>query len=157
MNARADGNFAMDTYLNGVTTATSIEANTEAGWHAGGRGFSPPAARRCAEDVDDGYSKSRALELRDTQPVSGCRDVDEWRYADPHDNAEIWFRTVEVRANDGLYINGTKIRMRLRPARVLPTTGRSVDQDVEAVDLEAFKYMNANAVRSSHYPRIKAG
>ena len=155
VNARADGNFAMDTYLNGITTATSIEGQIQKlDGTPVSAAFSLPVASGDALKTLTTAIQNPALWNSETPNLYQVA-VTLMNGATPiHTTTQKFgFRTVEVRANDGLYINGTKIRMRGFDRHVFwPTTGRSVDQDVEAVDLEAFKYMNANAVRSSHYP-----
>jgi len=63
------------------------------------------------------------------------------------------FRTVEVRAEDGIYINGAKIKMKGVDRHTFhPKYGRSSSKRlaIEAVNL--MKDMNMNAVRMSHYP-----
>ena len=62
------------------------------------------------------------------------------------------FRTVEVRAGDGLYINGTKIRIRgVNKSSFWPTTGRTTSRVLSLADANLMKDMNMNAVRAGHY------
>ncbi|WP_240768486.1 glycoside hydrolase family 2 TIM barrel-domain containing protein [Olivibacter sp. XZL3] len=63
------------------------------------------------------------------------------------------FRTIEIRKQDGIYLNGTKIKMKGVNRHVWwPETGRSVNADIDLADVKLMKYMNMNAVRCSHYP-----
>ncbi|MEH6307973.1 glycoside hydrolase family 2 TIM barrel-domain containing protein [Olivibacter sp. CPCC 100613] len=63
------------------------------------------------------------------------------------------FRTIEVRKQDGIYLNGTKIKMKGVNRHVWwPETGRSVNSTIDLEDVKFIKYMNMNAVRCSHYP-----
>ncbi|PZX18646.1 beta-galactosidase/beta-glucuronidase [Breznakibacter xylanolyticus] len=68
-------------------------------------------------------------------------------------NETIGFRTIEVRPRDGIYVNGTKVKMKGINRHVFwPETGRTVNADVDLMDVKLIKEMNMNAVRCSHYP-----
>lgn len=63
------------------------------------------------------------------------------------------FRTIEVRKQDGIYINGNKIKMKGINRHVWwPETGRCVNATIDLNDVKLIKGMNMNAVRCSHYP-----
>lgn len=63
------------------------------------------------------------------------------------------FRTIEVRKQDGIYVNGEKIKMKGVNRHVWwPETGRSVNATIDINDVKLMKFMNMNAVRCSHYP-----
>ena len=63
------------------------------------------------------------------------------------------FRTIEIRKQDGIYLNGTKIKMKGVNRHVWwPETGRSVNPTIDLNDVKLIKFMNMNAVRCSHYP-----
>ncbi len=63
------------------------------------------------------------------------------------------FRTIEVRSGDGIYINGVQVKMKGVNRHVWwPTTGRSINPEVDMMDMNLLKEMNMNAVRCSHYP-----
>ena len=63
------------------------------------------------------------------------------------------FRTVEVRQNDGIYINGTKIMFRgVCRHSSWPTSGKTMSKELSILDVNLMKDMNINAVRMSHYP-----
>ncbi|MBT1705613.1 glycoside hydrolase family 2 protein [Chryseosolibacter indicus] len=67
------------------------------------------------------------------------------------------FRTIEIRKGDGVYLNGTKIKMKGVNRHVWwPETGRCVNSDIDLMDAKLIKEMNMNAVRCSHYPPDKA-
>ena len=68
----------------------------------------------------------------------------------------IGFRTVEVRPQDGIYINGEKIIFKgVNRASFWPTTGRTTSRAISIEDGKLIKEMNMNAVRMSHYPPDK--
>ncbi|WP_214228198.1 glycoside hydrolase family 2 TIM barrel-domain containing protein [Pedobacter sp. B4-66] len=63
------------------------------------------------------------------------------------------FRTVELRRNDGFYVNGAKIVMKGSNRHSFwPETGRTLSNDIHLLDVQLMKQMNMNAVRMSHYP-----
>ena len=63
------------------------------------------------------------------------------------------FRTVEVRHGDGIYLNGTKIKMKgVNRHCFWPESGRTLNYDLCLKDVLLLKEMNMNAVRCSHYP-----
>jgi hypothetical protein len=63
------------------------------------------------------------------------------------------FRTIELRHNDGFYINGAKIVMKGSNRHSFwPETGRTLSHQVHLMDVKLMKEMNMNAVRMSHYP-----
>lgn len=67
------------------------------------------------------------------------------------------FRTIEIKKGDGIYINGTKIKMKGINRHVWwPETGRTVNKNIDLMDVQLIKEMNMNAVRCSHYPPNKS-
>ncbi|WP_306619771.1 glycoside hydrolase family 2 protein [Chryseobacterium ginsenosidimutans] len=67
------------------------------------------------------------------------------------------FRTIEIKKGDGIYVNGTKIKMKGINRHVWwPETGRAVNKNIDLMDVQLIKEMNMNAVRCSHYPPNKS-
>lgn len=63
------------------------------------------------------------------------------------------FRTIEVRPEDGIYVNGTKVRLKgVNRHSFWPETGRTVSREQSFNDVRLMKAANLNAVRMSHYP-----
>ncbi len=63
------------------------------------------------------------------------------------------FRTFEVRAGDGLYLNGAKVRLKGADRHSFwPETGRTLSREICYDDVRLMKEANMNAVRMSHYP-----
>jgi beta-galactosidase/beta-glucuronidase len=63
------------------------------------------------------------------------------------------FRTIEVRENDGLYVNGARITVRgVNRHSFRPESGRTLSKELNLADVLLMKDMNMNAVRLSHYP-----
>jgi hypothetical protein len=67
------------------------------------------------------------------------------------------FRTVEIRHGDGIYLNGVKIKMKgINRHAFWPETGRTLNRNIDRMDVELIKGMNMNAMRCSHYPPDKS-
>lgn len=65
----------------------------------------------------------------------------------------IGFRTIEVKASDGLYINNQKVMIRgVNRHSFRPETGRTLSKEDNYNDVRLMQEMNMNAVRLSHYP-----
>ena len=63
------------------------------------------------------------------------------------------FRTIEVRHGDGIYINGTKVKMKgINRHSFWPESGRTLNYEICLKDVQLIREMNMNAVRCSHYP-----
>jgi hypothetical protein len=63
------------------------------------------------------------------------------------------FRTFEVRAGDGLYLNGQRILLKgANRHSFWPETGRTLSRKISYDDVKLIKELNMNAVRMSHYP-----
>lgn len=66
------------------------------------------------------------------------------------------FRTIEIRRGDGIYINGTQVKMKGANRHCWwPETGRTLNDEIQLKDVLLMKEMNMNAVRCSHYPPDK--
>jgi beta-galactosidase/beta-glucuronidase len=65
----------------------------------------------------------------------------------------IGFRTIEVRAEDGVYVNNVRIKMQgVCRHTFRPKYGRASSKAFSIEDVNLIKDMNMNAVRMSHYP-----
>src|SRR5450432_3043835 len=65
----------------------------------------------------------------------------------------IGFRTMELRRQDGIYVNGKRVLFKgtCRHSE-WPESGRTLSKDISILDVNLMKDMNINAVRMSHYP-----
>lgn len=67
------------------------------------------------------------------------------------------FRTIEIRRGQGIFINGTQVKMKGINRHVWwPETGRCINPKIDLMDVRLIKQMNMNAVRCSHYPPDKS-
>ncbi|WP_373523014.1 glycoside hydrolase family 2 TIM barrel-domain containing protein [Aquiflexum sp.] len=63
------------------------------------------------------------------------------------------FRTVELREQDGFYVNGKRVVFKgVNRHSFHPNTGRALSEANHLEDILLMKEMNMNAVRMSHYP-----
>ncbi len=68
-------------------------------------------------------------------------------------NTRIGFRTIEVRENDGIYVNGVRVKLKGVCRHTFhPRYGRTSCKKFSIEDVNLMKDMNMNAVRMSHYP-----
>ncbi|RYG16239.1 MAG: glycoside hydrolase family 2 protein, partial [Chitinophagaceae bacterium] len=66
---------------------------------------------------------------------------------------KIGFRTIEVKARDGVYVNGMKMKFKgVNRHSFYPSSGRTTSKKISIADVLLMKEMNMNAVRMSHYP-----
>ncbi|MCW3806937.1 glycoside hydrolase family 2 protein [Plebeiibacterium marinum] len=76
---------------------------------------------------------------------SNNKTIHEW-------TSRVGFRTIEFRAKDGIYMNGTKIVMKgINRHSFHPEGGRTTNKKISIMDVQIMKDMNINAVRF-HYP-----
>ncbi len=63
------------------------------------------------------------------------------------------FRTIEVRPGQGMFVNGHRVFLKgFARHSFWPDSGRTLSTQLSRDDVNLMKEMNANAVRSSHYP-----
>ncbi|MFM2082049.1 MAG: hypothetical protein RL380_740 [Verrucomicrobiota bacterium] len=157
IDARADGAFAMDVFVDGAAAADSVEAQLQT---LDSKNVSEPFTTAVSPEL-----KIQNLKLKTTFPAPQL-----WTAESPHlyqvevrlkRGTEIvhkltqrfGFRTFEVRDGDGLYLNGSKIILKgVNRHSFWPDSGRCLSEAVHRLDIATIKDMNANAVRMSHYP-----
>jgi hypothetical protein len=78
--------------------------------------------------------------------------------ADGHRRREVFgFRTFAVEPGRGLFLNGRRVLLKgVNRHSFWPTSGRALDDATNRRDVELLKALNANAVRTSHYPPDEA-
>ncbi len=63
------------------------------------------------------------------------------------------FRTMELRRQDGIYVNGSRVIFKgVCRHSEWPESGRTLSKAISILDVNLMKDMNMNAVRMSHYP-----
>jgi hypothetical protein len=160
IDARADGSFAADVTLGAERDATRLEAQI---FDSDGRAFGAPFP---AELPPGGTGRVR-LAARFDSPLL-------WTAETPNlyslrltlrrggealhtVSTRFGFRTFEVRAGDGLYLNGRRILLKgVDRHSFRPETGRCLSPEDCYDDVRLIREMNMNAARMSHYPPDEA-
>lgn len=154
LNARADGSFSMDVFP---------------------RNFN--GQRNITVEIVDANGKivgitSATVQPKDSLFTMKCQVINplQWTSETPNmykvyvylksgqkvlytTSEKFGFRTIEIRHGDGIYLNGTKIKMKgVNRHSFWPETGRTLNLTICLQDVKLIKEMNMNAVRCSHYP-----
>ena len=154
INARADGSFLMEVFPKGISSANSIVAEIVDPSGMVAATVSSPVKPSDSVVTVTCKVKSPSLWTSETPNLyrvnvtlkSGKKEI--YRL-----HEKFGFRTIEVRHGDGIYLNGTKIRMKgINRHSFWPETGRTLNYEICLNDVKLIKEMNMNAVRMSHYP-----
>jgi hypothetical protein len=155
IDARADGTFTARVSLNGISTATKLIGRIET---------------LAGKDVGPAFSIPLSADSTDVSMTTTSSGIVPWNSEKPalyrlvldleHDGTRLHtitqpfgFRSVEVRAGDGIYLNGVKIRLKgVNRHTFRPDSGRTSSPKQAAEAIELIRGLNANAVRMSHYP-----
>lgn len=164
IDARADGVFSADVYLNDAGQADQIEAQIQT---LDGKDFGP-VFRGFLRDSSTKKTKSSGetpLKVRIQAPspnlwTAETPNLYQVRIRLKKENAllhaytqRFGFRTFEVRDGEGLYLNGKKIILKgVNRHSFWPDSGRTLSEEVHRLDIQTMKDANINAVRMSHYP-----
>ncbi|MFZ0283496.1 MAG: glycoside hydrolase family 2 TIM barrel-domain containing protein [Bacteroidales bacterium] len=155
IDARADGTFLMDVFTKGKGKAETVKAQVQT---PDGKSFGPAMSTTIEDGGDKTTIKGMATNPNLWNPefpnmyqvvvslMKGKETV--------HQIVQKFgFRTVEVRAGDGIYVNDRKIMFRgVCRHTFWPSSGRTSSKDLAIEDVNLMKDMNMNAVRMSHYP-----
>ncbi|GLY93981.1 glycoside hydrolase family 2 TIM barrel-domain containing protein [Actinoplanes sp. NBRC 103695] len=156
VDARADGSFAVDVMLAGVTAAGRVTGRIRRlDGTAVGADFSvavPAGATKATLTTTVDGPLQWTAETPDLYQVeisvaTGSGTV-------LHSiGTRFGFRTIEVRAGDGIYVNGRRVVLKGANRHTFwPTLGRASSPRIARLDIGLMKDMNMNAVRMSHYP-----
>jgi hypothetical protein len=154
IDAKADGTFAMDVVSGGTGRADRIEAviQTLDGKWVGSpftAALTPEGTARLTTTVTKPRlwtAETPNLYQVETRLMSGSTVL--------HRKIQRFgFRTIELRAGDGVYVNGQRIILQGACRHSFwPDSGRCTSVAISRLDITLMKEMNANAVRMSHYP-----
>lgn len=157
IDAKADGSFSMETHLNNLSGKKNIKAiildlqgNTLATLED--KIGKKDDVVTLYQKVDNVLSWSQEIPVMykvKVQLVESGTTVHEI-------TEKFGFRTVEIRQEDGIYVNGIKVKMKgINRHAFWPETGRTLNDEINLQDIKLIKEMNMNAVRCSHYPPDK--
>lgn len=155
IDARADGTFRVDVYLNNIRKASHLSAQLTT---LDGVKVGTPVNQVIPKGAAQVQLKTVAPQIKPWNPeFPNLYQVTVTLHEDGkplHQTTERFgFRTVELRERDGIYVNGVKIKFKgVCRHSFWPTTGRTLNKQQSIRDVLLMKEMNMNAVRMSHYP-----
>ena len=155
LDAKADGSFQMDVFLNNVRERMEVKAQIKT---LSGEPVSSPFSVILDKVQPVAHLQTFAENIKPWSPEFPNRykvDVQLIDYLDViHEvNEKFGFRTIELRESDGVYVNGEKVMFKgVCRHSFRPNTGRALNKQVSIEDVNTIKDMNMNAVRMSHYP-----
>ncbi len=154
INARADGSFSLDLFPKNISALRFFSAEI---FDASGNIVSKAAAAIQPGDsliTVEGKLDNPSLWTSETPSLYKVKySLKSGKKIFYEASEKFGFRTIEVRHGDGIYLNGTKIKMKgVNRHCFWPETGRTLNYDLCLADVKLIKEMNMNAVRCSHYP-----
>ncbi|SEO23196.1 glycoside hydrolase family 2 TIM barrel-domain containing protein [Mucilaginibacter sp. OK283] len=155
VNAKADGSFRLDVYAQNLKGDELIEAQVQ---NLNGQNVGKPfnaKANLAADHIElqANFAKPLLWSAEFPNLYQVVVTVKNKTGIIHRVKQKFGFRTVELRTNDGLYVNGAKIMMKGSDRHSFwPETGRTLSHGVHLMDVKLMKEMNMNAVRMSHYP-----
>jgi hypothetical protein len=158
IDAKADGTFRSNMYLNGINSANNVKVelfDAQNNWV----GESQVQIQKGDTLKQIQFSlKNPKLWTAETPNLYKAKfTLNKNRKVINQTEEKFGFRTIEIRKGDGIFINGTKVKMKGINHHVWwPETGRAVTENIDVMDVQLIKEMNMNAVRCSHYPPNKS-
>ena len=154
IDARANGTFTLRAALHDVRQSTQIQAEIlDAAGHTVGTASAAIAAGDTVARLSTTVRNPRqwTAETPSLYRVRlSLRTGSETRY---QTTETFGFRTIEVRRGQGIFVNGTQVKMKgTNRHSWWPETGRTLNDSIQLMDVKLLKEMNMNAVRMSHYP-----
>lgn len=151
IDARADGAFALEAFPGGAGAADTVEVQVldPRGQPLGAPLSAPVATQRLAGKFAGAPTWTAETPRLCTAVVrlkQGATVLHEIKQ-------RFGFRTIEVRAGEGIFVNGQRVMLKgVCRHSAWPTSGRTLSEPVHRQDIALMKEMNMNAVRMSHYP-----
>jgi hypothetical protein len=155
IDARADGSFKLDAFLNGISNAKTIEAKIQT---TNGKAIGLPVnveikSNQELADVSGAFDHPLTWNPESPNLYDVIVSLKDGKKIIHQIKQRFGFRTVEVRPGDGIYVNNQKIIFRgVCRHTAWPTSGRCSSKELSILDVNLMKDMNMNAVRMSHYP-----
>jgi hypothetical protein len=155
IDAKATGSFHMDVFTSGKGNGKTIEARVQT---IEGKSFGPLMSATIAENqskivVNGNFSDPLLWNPEFPQRYQVIVSLKEGNTLLHQITQKFGFRTVEVKAGDGIYVNNKKVIFRgVCRHTFWPSSGRTSSKQLAIDDINLMKDMNMNAVRMSHYP-----
>ncbi len=164
VDARADGNFSADVYLDGAAKTDEVEAQVQT---LNGSDVGVAVSGTYISDAGDGATNSTGAKFQVKSQFTAPKlwtaetpNLYQAQFRLKRDGKIIHqvtkrfgFRTFEVRDSDGFYLNGQRIILKGADRHSFwPESGRCLSEAVHRLDINTVKDANMNVVRMSHYP-----
>lgn len=154
IDAKADGAFAMQVFVKGLKQGKEISADII---DSKGKVVGNAKANAAKDDSVVTLSTKVSNALTWTSETPNMYQVKVYMKATGktvyQTTEKFGFRTIEIRRGDGIYLNGVQIKMKgVNRHCWWPETGRTLNDDIQVMDVKLMKEMNMNAVRCAHYP-----
>ncbi|TGD80895.1 glycoside hydrolase family 2 [Hymenobacter wooponensis] len=154
IDAKANGSFSMNVFVRGLQQPTQVQADI---LDAAGKVVGTTRGTAGSNDtlVQVRTTLNKPLHWTSETPNMyrarvSLRAGEQILY---QTQEKFGFRTIEIRRGDGIYVNGTKVKMKGSNRHSWwPETGRTLNDSIQLLDVKLLKEMNMNAVRMSHYP-----
>ncbi len=156
IDAKADGSFYMDAYTKGAGKAKTLTAQLQT---IDGKPFGGVLTAGVNNDstgkatIRGSFTKPALWNPEFPNLYQVVVSLKEGKKSTHELTQKFGFRTVEVRPEDGIYVNNQKIIFRgVCRHTFWPSSGRTSSKQLAIDDVNLMKDMNMNAVRMSHYP-----
>lgn len=154
VNAKADGAFEMNVFPHYLKGNELIEAQIQTlDGKAVGKPFSTKLSNRDSVVLKSTVNAPKQWNAEFPNLYQVQVSIKQGKQTLHRLTQKFGFRTIELRKNDGLYVNGEKILLKgTNRHSFWPESGRTLSHAVHLMDAKLMKEMNMNAVRMSHYP-----
>jgi len=156
IDAKADGSFYMDVYTKGAGKAKTVKAEIQT---LDGKPFSKALVSVVNNDatgkaiIRGTFAKPALWNPEFPNRYQVVVSISAGKKVIHQLTQKFGFRTVEIRLEDGIYVNNHKIIFRgVCRHTFWPSSGRTSSKQLAIDDINLMKDMNMNAVRMSHYP-----
>ncbi len=156
VRAESSGEFAADVHLGGDVGSgrVTVQIKTLDGSNVGGSFSTAVSAGSTRVTVSTRVSGPKLWTAETPNLYQAEVVLTDSSGAQVHGITERFgFRTIQVRAGDGVYVNGVRVLLKgVNRHTFHPTLGRASSPRLAREDIALMKSMNMNAVRMSHYP-----
>jgi len=154
IDAKADGTFVMDLFTRNMKGERMLEAQLLDAKNRVIGSFSAKANKNDSVVTLGGKINNPELWTAETPSLYTVKVTLKSGKSELYKTSQKFgFRSVEIRQGDGIYLNGTKIKMKgVNRHAFWPETGRCLNDQINLEDVKLIKAMNMNAIRCSHYP-----
>jgi len=155
IDAKANGSFYMDVFVNNAAKNTTVEAQIQTldGKNAGELMSSDAKVDAEKYTLKATLTNPKLWNPEDPNRYQVLVTLKQGKKIVHQTTQKFGFRTVELKPEDGIYVNGTKIMFRgVCRHTFSPSGGRTSSKKLAIEDVNLMKDMNMNAVRMSHYP-----